>query len=1061
MQKKGEMSRLTINLLIGFLILALAVIIFIIVRGYTQETKHEVLSDDDIDLKISQVKQIDDSNLGLTLRRNFGEGSFSGLSFIVYDGVNLEIIKLDAFIEENDSEELSLYFNQVNASRIKSISVSTIYTNEEGLKVTGGVKDEYITPDTCSNYCPPNAQCGITGCGLFCGSEDGKCKSGYSCVNYKCVKDKSSSGSGDSGGGSTTPCTDTCNSLGYRCGTYTICEKSVKCGECGNGYTCNDKGVCVEIPINCEDSCSSLGYECGFHDVCGISTNCNECSVGYECNSTGKCVCKSESNSEFCTRLARQCGSVTANDNCGTSRTVNCGTCQSGYNCDSSGLCIAEQCVPESNSAFCLRLGKNCGSVTALNNCGNSKTVNCGSCSSPLTCGGGGTANVCGCTVSSYTPALNTFCGSRSVTTNCGTTITMPGTLTCQTGYSCAANGSCVKDSADCIASTSCSSFGKNCGTISNGCSGTLNCGTCSTGKTCFNNVCVNSNEVGDLNVQQQNSDCGDILDYQCGIRTICDKNVDFGNCPSGYICNNNLCIASDSKSCNGVVCPSGEYCSHGVCLLSVSGNTYFVATWGKDSNSGTFEQPFYSWQKVVSVLKAGDIAYFRGGIWQPIIPEGTHGSNLVMSIWGPRGYNNGKSGTASKPIRYYNYPGERPIYDGQFVGIDSAGWGGGISMGDIQYVYLRGLTVRNVHQSPPNPARTGKPNSEVSGISCAQCANMIYENLVVHDIDGRGFQHWSGAWAEYDAQYAVSLGYGYTAPYYESDNTVWINCDAYNLYDRYSLEPGNAADGWKVETYYVGNFNWINCRAFNYSDDGFDPHGSGKRVFDGCWAIPNTRYDEISSSWNNELNGFKMTGVIPETVPNYRVGGENLVIVKNSIAAECGWTGILNNILVNYVDQWPNNGLLYNNFVYRSGIGYSDSNASVYYNNIVYDSQLRDPTGKKYEVSLYNAWIQGSHNTWIFHPYSGDWWWNYNPTYTVNNADFVSLDIYELMKPRKADFSLPDVNFGKLKQGSDLINAGTVVQGYHCATSGAHPGQNCREWYGSAPDLGPFESNY
>lgn len=64
-------------------------------------------------------------------------------------------------------------------------------------------------------------------------------------------------------------------------------------------------------------------------------------------------------------------------------------------------------------------------------------------------------------------------------------------------------------------------------------------------------------------------------------------------------------------------------------------------------------------------------------------------------------------------------------------------------------------------------------------------------------------------------------------------------------------------------------------------------------------------------------------------------------------------------------------------------------------------------------------------------------------------------------MRPRKADYSLPDITFGHLAQGSDLIDAGMIIPGYHCSTAGAHPGQNCRVWYGAAPDLGPFESNY
>jgi hypothetical protein len=43
-------------------------------------------------------------------------------------------------------------------------------------------------------------------------------------------------------------------------------------------------------------------------------------------------------------------------------------------------------------------------------------------------------------------------------------------------------------------------------------------------------------------------------------------------------------------------------------------------------------------------------------------------------------------------------------------------------------------------------------------------------------------------------------------------------------------------------------------------------------------------------------------------------------------------------------------------------------------------------------------------------------------------------------------------------EEGSPLIDAGIVVSGYHCNTSGAHPGNSCREWYGSAPDIGAFE---
>jgi hypothetical protein len=53
-------------------------------------------------------------------------------------------------------------------------------------------------------------------------------------------------------------------------------------------------------------------------------------------------------------------------------------------------------CSPESDATFCQRLGKNCGTVSADDNCGDPRSVACGSCTAPQTCGGGGVLNVCG-----------------------------------------------------------------------------------------------------------------------------------------------------------------------------------------------------------------------------------------------------------------------------------------------------------------------------------------------------------------------------------------------------------------------------------------------------------------------------------------------------------------------------------------------------------------------------------------------------------------------------------------------------------------------------------------
>jgi hypothetical protein len=65
--------------------------------------------------------------------------------------------------------------------------------------------------------------------------------------------------------------------------------------------------------------------------------------------------------------------------------------CRAGQTC-TGGWC-EQPCTPESDDAFCARLGYDCDPVTAADNCGNSRTVDCGTCTSPDTC----TANQCSC----------------------------------------------------------------------------------------------------------------------------------------------------------------------------------------------------------------------------------------------------------------------------------------------------------------------------------------------------------------------------------------------------------------------------------------------------------------------------------------------------------------------------------------------------------------------------------------------------------------------------------------------------------------------------------------
>jgi len=50
--------------------------------------------------------------------------------------------------------------------------------------------------------------------------------------------------------------------------------------------------------------------------------------------------------------------------------------------------------------------------------------------------------------------------------------------------------------------------------------------------------------------------------------------------------------------------------------------------------------------------------------------------------------------------------------------------------------------------------------------------------------------------------------------------------------------------------------------------------------------------------------------------------------------------------------------------------------------------------------------------------------------------------------------------NVFSLNSSSPLIDAGTLISGYHCPVSGVDDGNGCRVWYGNAPDIGAYEYN-
>ena len=80
------------------------------------------------------------------------------------------------------------------------------------------------------------------------------------------------------------------------------------------------------------------------------------------------------------------------------------------------------------------------------------------------------------------------------------------------------------------------------------------------------------------------------------------------------------------------------------------SGREWFVAPWGSDTSSGSWDHPFSSLRPVVDVVEPGDVVWLRGGVYD--------GSRQVY-------YDVSMSGVAGAPITLRSYPGEMAVFDG------------------------------------------------------------------------------------------------------------------------------------------------------------------------------------------------------------------------------------------------------------------------------------------------------------------------------------------------------------------------------------------------------------
>jgi hypothetical protein len=431
--------------------------------------------------------------------------------------------------------------------------------------------------------------------------------------------------------------------------------------------------------------------------------------------------------------------------------------------------------------------------------------------------------------------------------------------------------------------------------------------------------------------------------------------------------------------------------------LLSVSAmaKVYYVSVDGSDLNTGDINKPFATVQRAQTSALAGDTVYIRGGKYL----VKTENVARYESIWAYV-FDLNKSGVQGKPIRYWAYPGEKPIFD--FSAVKPANYRIIAFYVTGSYIHLRGLEVVGVQVTITS--HTQSECFENRG------SNNIYDQLSMHDGQAIGI-------------YIV-----------RGSNNLVLNCDAYNNYD-YTSESGAGGnvDGFGVHSPkgHAGNV-FRGCRAWFNSDDGYDCINNGEpAVFENCWAF----YNGYSTSFKSlgDGNGFKAGGygsTVPASLPN--------PIPVNTIKFCLAVRNKANGFYSNHHLAGSN---WYNNSAYMNSVNYNMLNRE----SATVEGYLKDVDGYNHVLKNNLGYKARSKELDKIDKTKCVLSNNYfDLNVSVTDADFVSLSENLLMAPRKADGSLPDIDFMKLKEGSDLIDKGVDV-GFL--------------FNGKAPDLGAFES--
>jgi hypothetical protein len=288
----------------------------------------------------------------------------------------------------------------------------------------------------------------------------------------------------------------------------------------------------------------------------------------------------------------------------------------------------------------------------------------------------------------------------------------------------------------------------------------------------------------------------------------------------------------------------------------------YYVAP-GGSGNACSLAAPCGRVEDAQSRAAPGDTVWIRGG-------------DYSFAASATIGVNFSKSGSADKPIRYFAYMNELPVFD-----LSNGTPNGRVTGLNVQcnWIHVRGLELRGVQQY-----MSGQDSWGVR----IQGSDNVIERVVSHHNEAPGFFITSGA------------------------HNLILNSDSHHNYD--VLEQGGSGDGFGCHASGAGNV-LRGCRAYANSDDGFDfINAPGACTVEKSFAFNNGYVPDTMTTAGNGA-GFKAGGFgsppmnVPSPVPRH--------VVRQCVAFGNRSQGF-------YANHHPGGLDFFNNIAFRNGSNYN-----------------------------------------------------------------------------------------------------------------------------------------